>query len=282
MAFLLDIIKLALSNLRLRMLRSILTALGIIFGVAAVIVMSSLGEGSKRKALDQIEQLGARNVILRSQKPPETQNQGGSNTSRSFVSRYGITRDDLAVIQENFPDADAIVPLKEIGSQILKEELRKTSQAFGATPDLLRVANLRIGRGRYLTQSDMEERATVAVIGARVAEEFFQLEDPLGKTIRIDSKPFTVVGVLAPVGLAGGAGAALIGRDLNNDVHVPMSTARDNFGDVVLRRQAGSFQGSGVEVQEIYLSSPTRERVILDAERARRILQARSRPRATG
>lgn len=83
MAFLLETIRMGLTNLRLHMLRSILTALGIIFGVLAVIVMSSLGEGAKRAALTQIERLGARNIIIRSQKPPDTPQQQGASSSRS-------------------------------------------------------------------------------------------------------------------------------------------------------------------------------------------------------
>ena len=107
MAFLLETILLGLSNLRLRMLRSVLTALGIIFGVAAVIIMSSLGEGSKRQALAQIERLGARNIIVRSQKPPESQGQQSSQR-QGWLSRFGITRGDLDVVRENFEEAEAI------------------------------------------------------------------------------------------------------------------------------------------------------------------------------
>ncbi len=274
MTLLLETIRLGLSNLRLRLLRSILTALGIILGVAAVIIMSSLGEGSKRAALEQIERLGARNVIIRSQRPPESQNQSGGQ-QRSFVSRYGLTRADLGVIQENFADAAAIVPLKEVGGQVVRNEKRKTSQAFGTTPDLLTAANLHLAYGRYLTPVDMDAKAMVCVVGAEVAKDFFPLEDPIGQTIRIDAKPFQVVGVLSPIGLAGGAGAALVGHDFNYDVHIPMSAAREAFGDMVMRGTSGSFQASSVEVSEIYVVVPTRERVLNDAARLKRIAEVR-------
>ncbi len=275
MQFFIETTRLAIGNLRLRLLRSVLTALGIIFGVAAVIVMSSLGEGSKRQALEQIESLGARNLIVRSQKPPESANQNSTATARSFLSKFGITRADLEVIRENFPDASAIVPLKAMGSQLLRDERRRTSQAFGTVPELKDVANLRIARGRYITRTDMDESALVAVIGADVAEKLYPLEDPLGKTIRIDLKPFTVIGVLSPIGLAGGSGAALIGRDLNLDVHVPMTAARETFGDVVVRSESGSMQANETQVSEIYIAVPTRERVITDAQRLRRIMEVR-------
>ncbi|HLO39547.1 MAG TPA: ABC transporter permease [Phycisphaerales bacterium] len=275
MSFLLEIIRLGLSNLRLHKVRAFLTTLGIILGVAAVITMVSLGEGAKRDALTKIERLGAKNIIIRSQKPAEQQSQSSSQSRQSWVSRFGITRDDFEVIQTNFPDAEDLVPLKEIGSQILREDKRKISQAYGTTPRLLKVANLRIGRGRYLSQADLDEGATVCVIGAEVAREFFPLDDPIGQSIRIDSKPFTVVGVLAPVGLSGGAGAALVGRDLNLDVHVPITSARAVFSDLVRRSSSGSFQANEVQISEIYLTVPTRERVMSDAERIRRIMDVR-------
>jgi len=274
MAFLLETMRLGLSNLRLHMLRSILTALGIILGVAAVIVMSSLGEGSKRDALDKIERLGARNIIVRSQKPAESQNtQGGGQ--RSFVSKFGVTRSDVDVIRENFPDAEAIVPLKSVGGEVLRGDRRRVSQAFGTTPDLQRVANLRIARGRYLTQADLDEKAGVCVIGTEVAKSLFPYDDPLGGTLQIDRQPLVVVGILAPVGLAGGAGAALIGRDFNLDVHLPLTTARERFGDAIFRRQSGSFEASEVQVSELYISVPDRERVLPDAQRLKRIMAAR-------
>ena len=282
MTFLLETIRLGLNNLRLHVLRSFLTALGIILGVAAVIAMVSIGEGSKQAALAQIEQLGARNIIIRSQRPPDSaQAQGGQATS--FVIKYGITREDLEVIEANFPVGDdangsgveSIVPVKEVGSQVLRADRRQTSQAYGTTPDLLRLANLRVARGRYLTAGDVTDRATVAVIGAEVAKELFPFDDPLGNFLRIDDKAFEVVGVLGPVGLSGGAGAALIGRDLNLDVHIPITTARSIFNDIVVRRESGSFSGREVQISEIYIASKDREYVVSDAQRLRRLMEVR-------
>jgi len=272
--FLLETIRLGLTNLRLHLLRSILTALGIILGVGAVIVMSSLGEGSKQQALSQLERLGARNIIIRSQKPPESQNQQ-QGERRGMVSKYGLTRADLDVVLELMPEVETIVPLKSVGGQVLRDRYRQVSQAFATTPALARVANLKVARGRYLTPADMDDKAMVCIIGAEVAKELFPLEDPLDQTLRIDEKPFTVVGVLAPVGLAGGAGATLVGRDLNLDVHIPLTSARETFGDTIVRRRSGSFEATEVQISEIIMTSADRERVIIDAQRARRIMSVR-------
>jgi putative ABC transport system permease protein len=273
-AFLVETIRLGLANLRLHKLRSFLTALGIILGVAAVITMVSIGEGGKRAALLQIERLGAKNIIVRSQKPPEaTQQQSGQQRSR--VNRYGLTRDDMEVLRANFPDAEAIVPCKEVGGEVWRGDRRQVSQAFGTTPDLISVAKLTVARGRYLTPSDLETQAPVAVIGAEVVKDLFPWDDPLGNTFKIDDKAFRVVGILAPVGLAGGAGGSLIGRDLNKDVHLPITTARAIYGDRIFRRQSGSFQFSEIQVSEIYVTCPSRERVMTDAAMIRRIMSVR-------
>ena len=273
-SFLFEMIRLGLGNLLRHKLRSVLTALGIIFGIAAVITMVSIGKGKERDALERIERMGAKNIIIRSQKPPESQ-QAGGGTSRGRSIKYGITRSDLKVFQENFPGAEALVPLKEVGGQVLRGARRQTSQAHGVTPELLDAARIRVSRGRYITPEDIEQRSMVAVIGAEVAKEMFPLEDPLGNTLRIDDKTVKVVGILAPLGLAGGAGGAQVGRDLNLDVHIPITTAALAFGDRVIRRTSGNFSSAEVEVSELYLVAPSREDVSAYAETARRIMEVR-------
>ena len=98
------------------------------------------------------------------------------------------------------------------------------------------------------------------------------MQDPIGEGIMIDTQVFRVIGVLKPVGLAGGAGSALVGRDLNKDVHIPLTTARSQFGDVVIRRELGSVTGGEIELSEIYITAPNTEAVINVSERIRRII----------
>jgi putative ABC transport system permease protein len=271
MAFLLEIIRLGLNNLRLHKLRSFLTSLGIILGVAAVIVMISIGEGNKARALRDIEILGATNIIVRSQRPPESASGGGGE--RSFIASFGLTRQDLRRLEANLADkAEAIVPLKAVGDEIIVGPQRTTSQAFGTTPELLNVAKLSIARGRYLTDEDMDRRTKVAVIGRAVEEQFFPLSDPIGQDITIGSQVFSIVGVLREVGLAGGTGSALVGRDLNLDLHIPLTTAELEFGDVVSRRLSGSFVSEEVQVSELYVVAPDTESVMVLSDMTRRLV----------
>ncbi|MCB9837724.1 MAG: ABC transporter permease [Phycisphaeraceae bacterium] len=274
MQFFLEIVRLGLTNLRLHMLRSILTALGIILGVAAVITMVSIGEGSKLEALARLERLGAKNIIVRSIKPPET-GQASGGQQRSFVSRYGLTREDLDVIEASFPHVESITPFKSLGSEILRGDRKRASQGFGVTPGALEAMNLRIARGRYISDADMDERAMVAVLGHEIARALFPLDDPIGNTFRIDQNVLTVVGVLEPVGLAGGAGASLIGRDLNFDTQIPMTTARVAFGDTVVRRESGNFSASEVQIYEIIMTSRDREQVMTDYSILKRLIESR-------
>ena len=271
MGFFFEIVRLGLTNLRLHLLRSVLTSLGIILGVAAVIIMVSIGEGSKQAALRQITALGATNIIVRSVKPPETSSVSGQQ--RSMLVSYGLKREDERRLVAGAPDALAQVPLKAIGSEISSGAVRVVSQSFGTTPELADAARLRVSRGRYLAQADVDQVAPVAVIGFEIAQKFFRIEDPIGASFRIDDQVFKVVGVLEPVGLAGGAGSALVGRDLNFDVHIPITTAQNRFGDVVVRRMSGSFTGENIELSEMYVVAPSTEDVLNVAARVRRVVE---------
>ena len=262
---------LGMKSLRLHALRSVLTSLGIILGVASVIVMVSIGEGNKQSALRAIQSLGATNIIVRSQRPPESQQVGSQR--RSFVAMFGMTAEDLRRLEKFIP-ADTIIPLKAVGSEVSKGASRTTSQTFGTIPELKTAANLRVkAGGRYLVAEDMARRAPVAVIGSEIEKMFFTLTNPIGQNIRIDQRVFKIIGVLEPVGLAGGAGSALVGRDLNKDVHIPLTTAKLEFGDIVVRRQSGSFSGEEVEISELYLTAPSTDAVVPMAEHIRSVMK---------
>ncbi len=271
MGFLLAIFRLGFRNLLLHGLRSTLTSLGIVLGVAAVIVMVAIGEGAKQRALRQIQALGATNIIIRSQKPPEA---NSMSQERSFLITYGLTYQDLRRIEGSITDAQHIVPLKAVGDEVSYSGMRMTSQAFGTTPELERVGNLHLEPGgRYLSQEDIDQQSPVAVIGSEVAKKFFRLRDPIGANFRIGEQIFQVIGVLKPVGLAGGTGSALVGRDWNLDVHIPLTAAQTRFGDMIIRRSSGSMSGERVELSEIYVQAPGTEDVIPASQRVRRILE---------
>ncbi len=271
-AYITEIVRLGLGNLALHKLRSVLTSLGIILGVAAVIVVVSIGEGNKRSALQDIEALGATNIIIRSVKPPAQA--GGGGSANTFIVAYGLGRRDHRRLKAALGADMVLAELKATGGEVRRGENRTVSQCFGTVPLFIEVANLKVTpRGRYLTQSDLDQKNPVAVIGHEIARQFFRLEDPIGSTIRINEVVFTVVGVLEPVGFAGGAGAAQLDRDLNKDIHIPITTALDRFGDVIVKRQSGSVSGEEIQLSEIYINTPSTEDVIPISEIAKRIVE---------
>src|SRR4051812_15394944 len=124
--FLVETFLLGLKNLRLHKLRSLLTALGIIMGVAAVIVMVALGEGTKQRAMEQLQQLGARNILLRSMPPPESTD-ASSKTQRML--EYGIKRVDLTRLKASLPQVSLFVPLRDTQQRVVKGDLRANANA---------------------------------------------------------------------------------------------------------------------------------------------------------
>src|SRR4051812_38403424 len=183
--FLLETFVLGIKNLRLHKLRSLLTALGIIFGVAAVIVMVSIGEGAKQSAMDQIKQLGASNILLRSNEPPES-NDASSRSQR--ILKYGLTRIDLTRLH-SVPGLKRIVKVRDTRQKVQTGSLLAPSaNAIGTEPALFEMINLRAERGEFFTQSQYDRADAVCVLGATAARQLFPYKDPLGQTVQVGSK----------------------------------------------------------------------------------------------
>ena len=258
--FLRESVLLGLKNLRLHKLRSLLTALGIIFGVWAVIVMVAIGEGTKRSALEQIQQLGARNILVRSVPPPET-TEASASQQRTLV--YGLTRADLARLQ-TLPGVETVVPLRDTQSNVSIGALRAPGvNSIGTTPDIFDVINLRLAEGRLFDWLEQERGAAVCVVGYQAARQLFPYEYPIGRQVKVGQSGsgtalLTVIGVLEPTGLrAGSEGADLMQRDLDMGLYFPLTLARDTFGDINIRRQAGSMERKQIELTEVWLRAAT-------------------------
>ncbi len=262
-AFFLETFVLGLKNLGLHKLRSLLTALGIIFGVAAVIIMVAIGEGTKQAALQQMEQLGAQNILVRSSRPAESSD-ASSRTQRML--EYGLLREDLARLK-TLTGLQRVVPLRDTEQQIVYRDIRANANAIGTTPGFFQVIRLPLARGVYFTQLDEERAAAVCVIGADVARQLFPFQDPLGRTLQIGRSNMAtalvkIVGVLEPTGLRAGAEAGgIMQRDLDLDVYFPLSLAQQVFGDKVIRMLPGSFERKKIELSEIWLQADRREDV---------------------
>ena len=256
-AFFIESFLMGLRNLRLHKMRSLLTALGIIFGVAAVIIMVAIGEGTKKAALAQIQQLGANNILVRSTKPPESDQATGKNNR---TLDYGIKRTDLARLR-TLSGLRYIVPLKDTEQKVTHAGTKAAANAIGTLPEIFSVINLPISRGRYFNKIDSDSSSAVCVIGNEIAVKLFRFSDPLGQKLQVGTGGMsvlvlTIVGVLEPTGLrAGSEGASMMQRDLDMDVYFPLSLATSSFGDRIIKRVAGSQEMKNIELSEIWLQA---------------------------
>jgi putative ABC transport system permease protein len=251
--FLTETFRLGLKNLFLHKMRSLLTALGIIIGVLAVIVMVSIGAGSKEAAMKQLQQLGAKNILIRSIPPAET-NQATGTVSR--ILDFGVRRADVDRLR-TLPHLAKLVPMRNTEQKVTFGGTRANATAVGTVPEVFDVVNLPLSRGRYFTQIDFEEGNRVCVIGASVAQQLFQSVDPIGQEVQIGTsgRPTvicTVVGVLEPTGLRG-QGQEMVGRDLDEDLYFPLNVAEDTFGDMIIKMQPGSMERKNIELTDVWL-----------------------------
>ncbi len=269
-----ETVKLGLNNLRLHKLRSLLTSLGIIFGVAAVICMLSISEGASADEMRLIQLLGTRNIIVNSVKPPQS---GQSASGASNLVEYGITRDDVSIIKETLPSVAHVIPLRTVAYRVRHGEHNMPYRVVGTTPDLFDVVNIHVARGRALVDEDMEEQANVCVIGEDVRKKLFPFEDPLGETILAErfpsSVPFTIVGILEKVQTAGAPARGVEERNLNRETLIPFSTATTQFGETIRRMGAGSREFIKMQHSGLYVTADAIENVMPLSKMIQRVFQ---------
>ncbi len=243
-------LKLGLKSLMLHKLRSGLTALGLIFGVAAVITMLAVGEGASRDAQMRIEQLGATNIILRSVKPSEElQSAAGRPTA---ILNFGLTYADYERLLETVPTIKRVLPIREIRKQVRNLDHAFDSRVVGTTHDYAEFSRLQIAKGRFLERQDDEQFRNYAVLAHGTAEALFPYEDPVGQAVALGNDSYRVIGVTAERASTGAAGGSLAGQDFNRDVYIPLNTCRARFGERIV-----DFRSGGVIAEETQLTQIT-------------------------
>ncbi len=206
-------LRLAVKALRRNLLRSFLTALGIIIGVAAVIAMVSIGEGARRRVEASFASMGTNLIIVM----PGSSTSGGARGG--FGSQPTLTRDDLKAISSELSMVQAAAPDLRTNAQLQSEEQNWATSVRGTTPDFFRIRQWRAVEGSLLTESDVDSGAKVVVLGATVADKLFgSARDSLGQLVRIKGVPFQVVGVLEK------KGQSSMGQDNDDTAVVPLST----------------------------------------------------------
>ncbi len=265
-------LKLAVRNLLLHKLRSFLTLLGTILGVASVIAMLAIGEGSKQEALEQIRRLGASNVIIRSVKP-QPSNQAMTSSSSSYVLAYGLTFNDLHRIEDIGLAGITVVP-SIVHQKNIQHGKRHSASArvIGTTVDLPKVKPMQIS-GRFLNAEDVRESANVVVLGAGVATELFGFENPLDKSLLIGDDAYRVIGVVGERDSGTATTLNVSTDDQNQDLYIPMTAAKNRMGIVQRIVDTGSRQYVRIELSEITIKLGDQDQVRPAAAMIRAILE---------
>jgi putative ABC transport system permease protein len=231
-----ETLSVALKSLLSNKLRSLLTMLGVIIGVAAVIVMIAISAGTEATIAEQINSLGSNLVFLTGSPQRGAPGQPGSSSSG------GLVFSDADAIRERISGVAGVSVEQQTSVTLKYNNITMTSVSLvGTTPDYTTVRDVAIGTGRYVTAEDQEEEAKVVVLGATIAEKLFEGADPIGQSIQANNVKLTVVGVLAKKGLSSGT-------NFDEMVYTPISLVFKKFTPAQFARVMGD------QVRSIYVS----------------------------
>ena len=232
-----DSIFAAIKAIRVNVLRSVLTALGIIIGVAAVIIMIAVGAGAQSQVDNLIKSLGSNLVLVL----PGTTTSGGARGARG--SRPTLTEDDAIAIQNEIDTAQVAAPVVRGSGQLIYGNQNWSTVIYGVTPEFKEAKEWKMKDGRWFSRDEVRSAAKVALVGKTIIENVFEGVDPVGEIIRLKRIPFTIIGTLAP------KGETPMGTDQDDTVIVPLSTAK--------KRLLGGRRLSGKLVRTIWVKSYT-------------------------
>ena len=207
----------ALRALTANLLRSVLTMLGIIIGVGAVITMLAVGRGATERVQEQIKGLGSNIVLV----VPGSLSAAGVRLGAQTRSRF--TEEDAEALAREVPEVQVAAPSSRTTAQAVAQNANWNTTIFGTTNDYLEAREWPLAAGRLFEAAEQQGSAKVAWLGQTAARELFADDDPLGQTVRVRGVPFTVVGVLAA------KGQNAVGQDQDDIVIVPMSTFRNRI-----------------------------------------------------
>lgn len=229
-------IRIAFNSLITNKLRSILTMLGIIIGVAAVIAMVSIGMGVRDKVQNSIASLGSNLIMV----TPGAAS-ASSGVRQAAGSNMTLTLKDAQAIAREVPGVGAVA--SSVGKQyvVIAGNQNWTTSVQGTTPEYMDVRNVAVQSGSFITNEDIDKRNRVAVIGATVAGNLFGNDNPVGKNVRINNAPFKVIGVLESKGQSMG------GQDQDDTIIVPITTAQERLMGIT-HVQTISVQAANADV----------------------------------
>lgn len=238
-------IRLGIKNLMLHKMRSLLTMLGVVFGVASVIAMLSVGEGASRQALDQIRKLGSNLIIASSVKPAADESSGVQQNSRMLI--YGLLHDDQRRIEECIPYVKKIVPVRLVRKPGILGERSIDLRVVGTNAGWFDIVRRKLLAGRVIVHDDVSEKARICVLTEHGARKLLATRETIGTDISIGERNLEVVGIVQSE--AGGGSVQLPDRQI--DVYMPITTMIESYGEIVAERSSGTRTLEQVELHKL-------------------------------
>lgn len=207
-----NLLKTAFKSILKNRMRSLLTSLGIIIGVSAVIVMVAIGQGSQKQIEEGIESLGTNLIVVF----PGASSAGGVSRGAGSFNRF--TFDDVEKLEKEATLISAVSPVVRTGGQVIGGGNNWSTTVYGVSPEYFTIRNWEIEHGEFFTERDVRANKKVALLGKTIADELFPAQDPTGEKIRIRNVPFEVIGVLKAKGQSG------MGNDQDDIILAPSTT----------------------------------------------------------
>ena len=248
-------LRMGLENLRQHKLRSFLTMLGMIFGVAAVVSMLSIGAGAQQQVMTFIEQLGVRNLIVEAKESPDW-----PTFQKVRKVSPGLTFQDVRAVHAAVEGVEAVTPRKRfVAAKMLPKPERDMPVVYGVLPSYKQIGGLRLSAGRFFDQDEADRAAPVCVLGQAAKEALFGAEEAVGSFVKVNEQWFRVIGVAGGrVNVEGGA-PGLSSQDANNLIYAPLdsvilrmeesqSRIRDEIDGMYVRLREGADSLGAAEV----------------------------------
>lgn len=242
--------------------RSLLTALGIIFGVAAVIAMLAIGNGAQQEILNQIKLVGVNNIVIKpiiEQKEEKLNEQAGGKKEKKKFSP-GLTIRDVHSIRRTIPGLSHVSPEIILNTYVIRNGIRRSAKIVGVEPSYFEIYDFQLAEGQMFNAEQMKLGAPVCIIGSALRARFFATENPIGKSIKVGPHWLTIVGVMRERLVSESSISKLGIRDFNMDVYAPLQSVliryenRDLITTEALRlatmRSQGRFSSSAGESAE--------------------------------
>lgn len=207
-------------------MRSLLTALGIIFGVAAVIAMLAIGNGAQQEILNQIKLVGVNNIVIKpiiEQKEEKLDEQPGGQKEKKKFSP-GLTVRDMKSIKDVIPGLARVSPEIILNTNVIRNGIRRSAKLVGVEPSYFEIYNFELSEGHIFNPEQLKIGAPVCIIGAALKSKFFPTENPIGKGIKVGPHWLTIVGVMRERIVSENSISKLGIRDFNMDVYTPLQT----------------------------------------------------------